>query len=234
MELNATARLLATEDYWQLRQERLESLCEELGKVGLNVKLVSTAGQVKAIEAYPVGAMDVTKALNRLGWKETSDKRGAPILRHFIYKDGNWPLVVTWGGASFISFEDSPSHSESTGYVANPFPNAAFKKPVFHGTDKKFDEFKRSPQGIYFTPLKSWAQEYYGSLVIAVYVNVSRPYKPTEREIELFYDRDYDDIAELLKRLSPKYDYCKFGGESDSFVVFGNVKIINARTGRPM
>jgi hypothetical protein len=115
VKLNATRRLIAarssaipvTASESPSEQERLNSLYQELNKVGLNVRLVTKAGRIQAIEAYPVGALNVTKALLKLGWRETSDKSGSSTIRHFAYKDGSWPLVVKWGGASYIYFEDS-------------------------------------------------------------------------------------------------------------------------------
>ena len=120
-------------------------------------------------------------------------------------------------------------------HKSNPFPRSDIQCKVYHGTPESFDTFNRPGQGIYFTPWRNWAKGHYGSRVITAYVDVRKEYKATRDEVEWFYDRDYDNITELLTRLAAEgYDYIIFGGESESFVVFGNAKIANAANGKMM
>ena len=120
-------------------------------------------------------------------------------------------------------------------YIECPFPNSLEKRVLFHGTQKRFSKFIRAEHGIYVTPVHSWARTYYGSVIIPLYANVTKRYQPTEEEIDLFYDMDYKAIATLLTKLSTRgYNCCLFGGESESMVLFNNIEIVNAITGKPM
>lgn len=120
-------------------------------------------------------------------------------------------------------------------FIVNPFPNSKVQEVMYHGTPAKFDTFNRASHGIYVTPVRSWAEEHYGSNIIPLWVNVTKIYKPTEDEVDLFYDREYARIAVLLNSLAMQgYDYLRFGGESDAAVLFNNVKIVNAISGKPM
>jgi len=122
-------------------------------------------------------------------------------------------------------------------YIPNPFPASKIKKPLFHGTAEKFSKFLRPAHGIYVTPHEDWAQSHYGGTVLVIYANVKKMLKVNwdESAHDAFYDRDYKRVAEYLEKWSAQgYDCCKFGGESDSMVLFNNIEIVDATTGRPM
>ena len=132
-----------------------------------------------------------------------------------------------------------------TNYVPNPFPGSKVTQVLYHGTNAgNFLKFKRPPQGIYVTPYRDWAVDYYSSgkgTVIPIYANVLKlkvlnpSNKSDDQVIDLFYDRDYSGIEQALKSLAAKgYNACKFGGESDSMVLFNNIQIVNAITGKAM
>lgn len=88
------------------------------------------------------------------------------------------------------------------------------------------------------TPWKEWAEDAYGTgSVIALYANVTKlkELSWTEPESDWFYDREYEKISSYLSALSNDgYNCVKFGGESDSMVLFNQIQIVNAITGRPM
>ena len=72
-------------------------------------------------------------------------------------------------------------------------------------------------------------------MIIPLYANVTKRYKPTATEVDWFYDMNYDMVAQLLTRLSRHgYDYCLFGGESESIVLFNDIQLVHAITGREM
>lgn len=124
---------------------------------------------------------------------------------------------------------------ENQTYVPNPFPRSVEGRVLFHGTNVQFDKFERRTHGIYVTPLHSWASQHYGGIVVPLYANITKMYEPTEEEIDLFYDRDYQAVEALLARLSAKgYNGCMFGGESESTVLFNHVDMIHATTGKPL
>jgi len=127
-------------------------------------------------------------------------------------------------------------------YIPCPFVNSKVKDVLYHGTYNMFDRFNRPSQGIYVTPVKSWAREYYGDNIIPIYANVTKIYKPdykdpvsNNQEIDPFYERDYDLVSANLERwASQGYNCCLFGGESDSMVLFNNIQIVHAITGKRM
>lgn len=116
----------------------------------------------------------------------------------------------------------------------NPFKESVYQEPVYHGTIHEFDKFDRPKQGVFFTPIKSYAGVYgENGRVISAYVDIRNPLNlaPTDPRTEPFYDRDYDAVAELIKEAkSQGYDAIKFGGESDAFIVFDDAQIVNADT----
>ena len=116
-----------------------------------------------------------------------------------------------------------------------PFAMSADKRVFYHGSKAEFGTFNRPSHGIYVTPSQSWAEAHYGNRIYAVYANVSRVYRPTEEEIDIFYDVEYEKIAILLERLSTQgYNCAMFGGESESMVLFNNIELVDATTGKPM
>ena len=138
-----------------------------------------------------------------------------------------------------VAADDEPE------YIPNPFPQSEFQEPVYHGTtDKNFKKFRREPQGVYFTPQREWAKRNYGNYndpdndPIAVYVDVRDGFplgQATDEQIGWFFELNYKKLAEWLPKLARQgYDHLVFGVDSDSFVVFGDVKIVNAITGESM
>lgn len=130
---------------------------------------------------------------------------------------------------------------KSSEFATTPFPQSKIKDILYHGSNAKFKVFNRPPQGIYVTPVLSWAEMYYGDNVIPLFANVTKVKKLDYRNpeddaiIDLFYDRDYKGVAAVLQQLQREgYNCCWFGGESDSMVLFGNIKIVNASTGEEM
>jgi len=120
-------------------------------------------------------------------------------------------------------------------YLPCPFLNSLEKRVLFHGTSAKFEKFERKTHGIYVTPIRSWAKMHYGSIIIPLYANITKMYKPTEEEIDLFYDVAYTEISVMLKHLSAQgYNGCMFGGESESIVLFNNVDMMHAVTGQQL
>lgn len=116
-----------------------------------------------------------------------------------------------------------------------PFRGSVEKRVLYHASNKKFTEFKEPKQGIYLTPMKEYAKAHYGKYLYSTYANVRKMYTPTQSERDLFYMREYKKIDRLIKKLTKKgYDSVKFGGESESMVLFNNPQIVNARTGRGM
>ncbi|HEY6437302.1 MAG TPA: hypothetical protein VIY47_11990 [Ignavibacteriaceae bacterium] len=120
--------------------------------------------------------------------------------------------------------------------VPCPFYKSIIQEPLYHGTQEKFSKFLRPLHGIYVTPFESWATAHYGTAVI-LYANVRKLKELSwkDPESDAFYDRDYDSVAKYLQEWSHQgYDCCKFGGESDSMVLFNNIQIVNALTGESM
>lgn len=118
-----------------------------------------------------------------------------------------------------------------------PYPGSVIQNVLYHGTHEQFSKFLRPSHGVYVTPLRSWAKEHYGKSVIQIYANVSKIYElPIDSEERYdFYDRDYDAVSAFLSKLSKKgYNCCKFGGESESMVLFNDISITNAITGNTM
>lgn len=140
--------------------------------------------------------------------------------------------------ALFLSVVNMPMklhEIQSVRFIANPFPRSKVKRVLYHGTNIKFDRFERAVHGIYVTPSRSWAETHYGNVIIPLWANVTKMYEPTEDEIDLFYNVEYQQIAKLLDRLSQQgYNACMFGGESESIVLFNNIEIVHAETGRPL
>lgn len=127
---------------------------------------------------------------------------------------------------------------EGSEFVPNPFPNSIVQYPLYHGTNIEFNKFLRPAHGIYVSPSRTWANDIYGQggYVVALYANIKRMYRPTDdSEIDPFYDREYEKVAELLREWSSQgYNACMFGGESESMVLFNGVELVNAKTGNPM
>lgn len=137
--------------------------------------------------------------------------------------------------------------AKSNEFIPNPFPSSLYKKPVFHGSFKKWTgKFNRPQQGIWFTEFEDWASDHYtgdSGMLIPCYVDVRKVYTPTDEEFHKYYglsmgssnDPAYKDMAEFFKKLeSEGYDAYYQGGESESFAVFKRVPIVNAITGQSM
>jgi hypothetical protein len=122
--------------------------------------------------------------------------------------------------------------------ISNPFPGSKVSEPLYHGTREKFSKFLRPAHGVYVTPSETWATGHYGDgTVVILYANVTKLLEldwDTE-ESDAFYDMDYDAVARNIATWSKQgYDCCKFGGESESMVLFNNINIVNAVTGESM
>ncbi len=121
--------------------------------------------------------------------------------------------------------------------IKNPFHSSQVPELLYHGTTAKFSKFLRPVHGIYVTPWRDWARSHYGDSIIVLYANVTKMYviDPSSDESDPFYDMDYEAVAAMLEKLSQQgYDCCKFGGESDSMVLFNGIEIVNAYTGESM
>jgi hypothetical protein len=121
--------------------------------------------------------------------------------------------------------------------IHHPFPNSVEQRVLYHGTKQSFATFKRPPHGIYVTPVRAWAEEHYGSNIISLYANTKNIKRVSwdDPASDAFYDRDYDTVAKLLKKLSAQgYDAVDFGGESESIALIGDVEIVDAETGDAM
>jgi hypothetical protein len=123
--------------------------------------------------------------------------------------------------------------------IKNPFSSSKEQRVLYHGTRHKFDKFDRPEHGLYVTPIKSWAEQIYAKNghVIPLYANVTKlkKFEMDSIEADHFYDMDYDKVSQVLKQLSKEgYDAAIFGGESESMVLFNDIKIINAVTGKPL
>lgn len=121
--------------------------------------------------------------------------------------------------------------------INNPFPNSLDRRILYHGTNTSFDSFRRDDHGIYVTPIRSWAIEHYGHNVIPIYANIKKIANISwdDPKSDYFYNRDYVAVAELLKELSAKgFNAVRFGGESESMVLFNDIEIANAETGKLM
>lgn len=171
----------------------------------------------------------------------TGDQYGYPF--HSSWNDGKYRsfLKLTPQDIQFIR-EEGIEFIIRRRIIPCPFPNSLVKEVLYHGSNSpnEFKTFNRPAHGIYVTPLYSWAKEHYigrdgKGIVIPVYANVKKMYKPTAEEVDLFYDVDYPNISILLSKLAAKgFNCCKFGGESDSMVLFGKIEIANAIDGRMM
>lgn len=124
-------------------------------------------------------------------------------------------------------------------YIQCPFSESKIQEVLFHGTNRQFGKFNRTAHGIYVTPIEFWAKEHYGNIIIPLYANVTKVYKlryviPEEDAIiDLFSNRDYKTIEKVLNTLSDQgFNCCSFGGESEAMVLFGNIDIVNASTGK--
>jgi hypothetical protein len=130
------------------------------------------------------------------------------------------------------------------------YPFITDARLLFHGTfsEESIQTFIRPAWGFYVTPLYSWAREYYTGLnrefgddyagkgyVYALYADVKNTYLCSDKESDIFYARDYDEMENFIARLDKYgFDSIKYRGESESMVLFKDVLIINALTGRPM
>lgn len=119
-----------------------------------------------------------------------------------------------------------------------PFPASKIKDPLYHGTAEEFSKFLRPAHGIYVTPWEDWALDHYGNgKIVVLYANVTKmiTLDPGGYEVDPFYDMDYEEVSRMIAKWSKQgYDCCKFGGESDSMVLFNNIRIVNAITGDEM
>lgn len=118
-----------------------------------------------------------------------------------------------------------------------PFQHSLIKSVLYHGTSVAFSKFLRPAHGVYVTPLESWASTHYGQNVVTIYANVTKILNldVSSKEVDAFYDRDYSAVEQLIIEWSKHgYNCCKFGGESDSMVLFNNIDIVDAYTGQPM
>ena len=127
--------------------------------------------------------------------------------------------------------------------LPNPFTQSLIKNPLYHGTNVEFNKFLRVAHGIFATPHRDYAEGYYSESgrVVIFYANVRKIKHlsfrvPEESDIiDLFYDRDYEGTAAFLKNLSSQgYDCCSYGGEGDSVILFNNIEIVDALTGKAM
>jgi len=122
--------------------------------------------------------------------------------------------------------------------IQNPFKGSKVQVPLYHGTKEKFSKFLRPAHGIYVTPYEDWATDHYGNgTAVVLYANVTKMLELdwNTEEADAFYDMDYDAVARNLEIWSKQgYNCCKFGGESDSIVLFNNIEIVNALTGAAM
>jgi len=118
-----------------------------------------------------------------------------------------------------------------------PFPNSKEPRMLFHGTDAKFDKFDRKPHGIFVTPIYGWAKEHYGGTIVPLYANVIKSMKVDwdHPMSDAFYDRDYPLVAKFINKLASEgYNAAEFGGESESMVLFNDIEIVHADTGKQM
>jgi len=124
--------------------------------------------------------------------------------------------------------------------ISNPFPKSKLPQLLYHATNSNFDKFERAVHGIYASPWKDYVS-HYGNKVHTFYANVKKMRKLNHRIpeedaiIDYFFDRNYSAVAEYISNLSKQgYDCCFFGGDGDSVVLFNNIQIINAYTGKEM
>lgn len=118
-----------------------------------------------------------------------------------------------------------------------PFPHSVDPRILYHGTVASFSKFCRDNHGIYVTPIRSWAEEHYGDRIIPLYANITKQKILTwdHEESDWFYDRDYSRVGIYLDELSSLgYDCVRFGGESESMVLFNQIEIVHAETLQPM
>lgn len=94
-ELKAATRLTANNTQY------LESLGEQLAKLGANVHGVAKFGPDVALMVYPKGT-PIVKLLAKLGWKQDDSKSNPPLDRWLVRADGSWPLQMYWKGATYI------------------------------------------------------------------------------------------------------------------------------------
>lgn len=122
--------------------------------------------------------------------------------------------------------------------VPNPFPKSQIQQPVFHGSVySDIDKFKRPPHGFFVSRYEDYATEIYGDNVYVLYINVQKILDIDRRreEIEWIFDREYEKIAEWLKKLkSEGYDAIEIGGDGNSLLLTDDVEIVNAKTGERM
>jgi hypothetical protein len=125
--------------------------------------------------------------------------------------------------------------------ISNPFPGSKYPGILYHGTNAEFAKFERVAHGIFATPHMGYADVYSTGRVIPFYANVKKikylDYKNPEDDaiIELFYDRDYSEVAKYLQQIAPGgYDCVSYGGEGDSVLLFNGIQLMNANTGKEM
>ena len=118
---------------------------------------------------------------------------------------------------------------------------SAIKYPVYHGTTGTFTKFKRPPSGVFFTPHKDWAEEYYGADIITCYLDVPKLYvlnwgKQEDVPIlEALFDRDYDTLAMYIPELQQQgYAAMQTTSDSEMICAFSNANIYSASTGKLM
>lgn len=123
----------------------------------------------------------------------------------------------------------------------NPFPLSKIQSRLYHGTPHNFEKFERFVHGIFAASHRDYAQNYDSENILAFYANskqlITLNYKDPEDDaiIELLYDRDYSAVADVISEwVSRGYDACYYGGEGESYILFGDIELVNAKTGKHM
>jgi hypothetical protein len=122
-----------------------------------------------------------------------------------------------------------------------PFPNSKIPDILYHGTNVKFDKFLRPVHGIFASPHPDYAGVYSVDHLIAFYANsknlITLNYRNVDDNdiIDIIYDRNYIELGKIVKNwIQQGYDACYYGGEGESYLLFGNIQIVNAYTGKEM
>lgn len=125
---------------------------------------------------------------------------------------------------------------EETELIENPFEHSVLEDPVYHATNAKFSKFIRAAHGIFVAEYEPYTRLHYGGSTLVLYVDVRNPLRDLRAPaVDAAFDGEYDKLSTELKKLQAEgYDAVFMGGDGDSYILIGDVPIVNAKTGERM
>ena len=109
---------------------------------------------------------------------------------------------------------------------------------LYHGSNTKIAKFKRTSQGVFFSPHEEWALKY-GKILTPAYVWAPKVYIVDYKNpyggkvLDALFDRDYAQLAIYIQELQKQGYYAlQTQTESEMVCAFSNSRIYSAKTGK--